>query len=509
MQVLAKLGGRGFTQVANSYLKDGNLDGKFSALKQSLKRPDEETFRLLRAISENQGYQKDAVLLPRSALEALAYHNRWPDVVHGMMLWRSSSPREVVDALLSHPPLDEVNLAPAIADVTDEDSPSPGSVRVLGFARYSPLNARVRSLLASTPPESELALACAVNLGFCEDDATEAVSLIAGQLGVEDHRYQARLALLRIGSSTSIDALFADLRLRFDLSLAIQLAHRADSEQRAIELIKTYMAELSTPRLEDALDELLIWDQELIVPLLGDVRIRDRLLESSFSDEGNSRVVGSKARAIRALGRFDREAANHAALRAFKNTEGHDRQLYPNLIVEFSGREAVDILVAQAAIEASTLVIWSIASALEALDYVDALSALFTSPELSRRLTGCKLAERIRLSDSMATMLRSLTEDLDNSVVAAACCALRFQRDARSAEMLKEAVQSERDLSRRWILIDALLSVSLVGEKDQPFPTWVNEVFGGSGQLERHYVEEGLKLRRDELNKEAAERDKG
>lgn len=285
MQVLAKFGGEGFTQVVNAYLRNGDQYERLSNLGQGFKRPDEETFRLLRAIIEDEEVQRDYPPLPRLALEVLAYHRQWSDVVHGMMLWRSSSPREVLDALLSRPPLAEADLAPAIADVSIEELPSPGSVRVLGFARYRLLNSRVRHLLASAAFESELALACVVNLGLCEDDSAEAVSLIEDQLRVEEHRHQAKVALLRIGSPASIDALLVDLQSRFDLSLAIDLAHRTDSEERAIKLIKSHMAALSTPQLEDALDDLLTRDQNLIVPLLDDVRIRDLLRESSFADE--------------------------------------------------------------------------------------------------------------------------------------------------------------------------------------------------------------------------------
>jgi hypothetical protein len=100
-----------------------------------------------------------------------------------------------------------------------------------------------------------------------------------------------------------------------------------------------------------------------------------------------------------------------------------------------------------------------------------------------------------------------LTEDSDDAVVAAVSRALKFQRAAQHGDALMQALLSEQDPSRRWILIDALLAVADPGDSQQPFPRWVSEAFSHSPSLERDYVIEKLKERGKMLEEEAKKRD--
>jgi hypothetical protein len=415
---------------------------------------------------------------------------------------------QVAEALLSQTSLDKSALSPAILEVKGAEFPSPGSVFAVGLARSSLLNEKLRSLLASVPPDSDLALACVVSLGLCLDDSTEAITLVVQQLGIEKHRYQAKIALRRIGNQASLDALLADLRSQFDLSVAIDLYQRPDSSGQALEIITSYLAPLLTYQMVDVLDRILDLSEDLVAPLLEDVRVRDFLRERSFADERHGWSIGSKATAIRGLARFDRYAAQLAAIKSLQNEKSHDRGQFPCLVIELAGEQAVEMLVEQACVEKSTLVIWSIARALDNQDYTGALSETLRSADPARRQAGCSLAEKLRLPITMISKLDALAEDPDNAVVTAACRAFSSQRAFQDSDALMKAVLDESDSIRRWILIDALLTIADPGDAHRRFPGWVSDIFGSSAYLEQEYVTKKLGERRDEIEKEAVELDR-
>jgi hypothetical protein len=86
--------------------------------------------------------------------------------------------------------------------------------------------------------------------------------------------------------------------------------------------------------------------------------------------------------------------------------------------------------------------------------------------------------------------------------------ALASQRAFQDAETLRKAVLEEWDSSRRWILIDALLSIADPGDAHRPLPGWVSDIFGSSAYLEQEYVTKKLEERRNEIEKEAVELDR-
>ncbi|MFO0906910.1 MAG: hypothetical protein U0794_00870 [Isosphaeraceae bacterium] len=506
--LLQKLGGTGFTRVVNAYLKASTRWGRLPALDIAFKRPNEETIDLLRSIGQQKELWGDFILEQTRALEVLAYLGYWGDVVRGVMRWGLGLRLQLTRAFLSRAPLEEAVLGPAIAEVSGEDVPSPGSVFVLGLSRWCALTERVRSALASTPIESDLALSCMITLGLCQDDSPTAVSLIIAQLGVEKLRWQAKIALLRIGSGGAIDALLGDLRNQFDLGLAIDLYHRSDSRERALQIIKTRLNAVSDYQMEELLEGLLDLGDDLTAPFLDNVRVRDLLRERSFADEGSGWRTGSKAAAIRGLARFDKERATLAALKALENPGAHDREHYPYLLVDLEGERAAKMLLQQAVVEKTTSVIWAIARALDGAESGDILATMLKPGDTARRLAASRIAERMRVSDAVLPMLESLTEDPDNAVVTAATRALRFQRAARATHELIGAMKAEHDPGRRWVLIDAILEVADPGDSFRPSPQWFADAFGTSPFLEHEYVVDRLKERQLKLEQEAKRRDK-
>jgi len=367
---------------------------------------------------------------------------------------------------------------------------------------------RVRAILSSVSADSDVALACLITLGLCQDDSPEAVSLVVAQLGVEKHRWQTKIALLRIGSEAAVAALLLDLENQFDLSVAIDLYQRTDSRERALKIIKAHLLGASTHQVEEDLGPLLDLSDGLAAPFVEDVRVRDLLRERSFAEEGSGWRTGSKASVIRGLALFDPERAILAALKALENPNARDREHYPYLLVELVGDEAIKLLIGQALVEKSTPVLWAISRALDESGHKEAVTALLQSGDATQRLTGARIAERLAVTDTDVEMLELLAGDPDDDVVIAATRALTFQRAARNADELKRALRAEQDLSRRWVLIDAIMEVADPGDEHRPFSRWVSEVFGTSPSLEQEYIEENINKHRKKLRDEVTKRDK-
>ena len=166
------------------------------------------------------------------------------------------------------------------------------------------------------------------------------------------------------------------------------------------------------------------------------------------------------------------------------------------------------MLVKQALAENSTSVIWAIARrSVNRITGVfsrrcsrratrrDAWRAAGSPRECDSQLRPCRCSNHWRKIPT-TPWLRPLQERL------------KFQRAAKNADALMEALLHEEDPSWRWNLIDALLEVADPGDSHRPFPRWVSEVFRHSPSLEQDYVIEKLKAQRKSLEEEAKKRDK-
>ena len=96
-----------------------------------------------------------------------------------------------------------------------------------------------------------------------------------------------------------------------------------------------------------------------------------------------------------------------------------------------------------------------------------------------------------------------MLEDPEEDVAKAAHEALRMRRDAREAELLSDALETEQEPGRRWVLLDALLDLGDPGSNDHPLPDWVVRALRGRPFLERDYIREKLEKRRKSIKKEA------
>ena len=155
------------------------------------------------------------------------------------------------------------------------------------------------------------------------------------QLNADKNEYGVLSGLLQSNSEVALYALIARLHAKFNISLAIDLVRKPHTRQRATEIIRTRLRDASSDQLQELLTPLLSLEDEFLAPFLEGGRIRDALREWSFGEEASGSIVGSKAMAIRGLSKFDRDAAFLVARKTLQNSNSHDREYYPYLLVEF------------------------------------------------------------------------------------------------------------------------------------------------------------------------------
>jgi hypothetical protein len=504
LRVLYKFGGNGFTRVVNRYLQAASRYGRLRGLELAFKRPDETTIELLRDITMRNERWDGRILEQGMAMEALVYLGRWQEAVVPIIRWGLPVRMRLLRECVGHGPVEDSVIAPALEALDRGETINTGAILALGLGGRSDQVARIRSILRCAGPGSELAQACVISLGLLRDFSPEAVELLIDQLNWDQARYGVLIGLLESDSEAALDALISRLHARFNISLAIDLVRKPYTRERAAAIIRTRLRDASVNQFQELLTPLIGIEDELLTPFLECDRIRDYLREQSFADEGSNWIVGAKVMAIRGLSKFDHDAAFLAALKTLQNPNSHDRESYPYLLVDIDGARATEALLEHAFVEEDPVVFQSMARALRAVDLSGHLLCWATSEKVECRLATCRMAAaNAGSANTLSTILRKLVGDPDEEVAQAARDALLKQRDARAVESLLTSVLSMEDPGLRWILLDALLQLGDPGDEYQPWPAWALTVARDRPSLERDYINDRLKERREALANEA------
>ncbi len=403
LELLYKIGGTGFIRVVNQYLQLTSQLEQRRGLKMAFRRPDETTIELLRRITTTAEIWDHHMLDRSRAVQVLIYLKQWEEAIVAMIRWNLPVEPELLRACVRQGAIDATAIAPALRDLEREEVIDTGAVLALGLGGRIDQTARIRSILHETPPGSDLAQACVISLGLLHDSSTEAVELLIAQLNVDEDDYEILIGLIQSDSELALDALIERLHAKFNISLAIDLISKPHTRQRATEMIHARLRDTPDDQLQELVIPLLSLEDEFLAPFLKTSRIRDALRERSFGEEAWGWTVGSKAIAIRGLSKFDRDAAFLAARKTLQNSNSHDREYYPYLLVEFDAERATETLLEQALVEKNPLILRSMARALQEVDLSEILSHWVISEDVERRLAACRMvAANARGSDVIA-----------------------------------------------------------------------------------------------------------
>jgi hypothetical protein len=504
IEILYKIGGSGFTKVVNSWLASGNFNGHFDGLNLAIKRFDQETINELVQITQQEELLNDFPYEQGKAAFVLAQLGQVNAVIKAIMRWGRSW------NLDSIPLDDDVTLA-IFDNLQFNDKILPGTIIAIGVAgRTDKLNI-VRAALKNSPQDSKVVLACIITIGRLHDDSPETTELIAKHLEIEEHRHAARVALLQIASNNALDKLLDHLEKQYDEWLVVNLFNYDYSFNRALNEVQKHLENKSDRDKLKTLSNLSKTSQgdKILSILLGQKEFKDIARSGLYIDENSSsRHIGLKVSAIEILAMFDKDVAFEAAWATLQDINAHDREYYPYIMVSIDKQRAISSLISQLGVEYSCRVIWAIRSALSGVSNLIHIDRLLKSPNTLEKLAAVRLAGWIKLPTELENELKKCLNEIDEHISLSARESLEQIDIFHEVEVLIEAINSEQDISRKWILLDALLAIADPGDEHTNWPCWASELFKTLPPHMQHYFYETIKKRRDELSKEMDSKDK-
>jgi hypothetical protein len=203
--ILYKMGGAGFTRVVNHWLASSEPYARLEGIHAAFKRPDQDTVRLLEAISLTR-YEDDVKWHPSLAGKSLAIAEAWKSAVKTIVFWHKDAHRDTIYARAGQGPLSDEEMAPALEAL--RDSPKhPGALMALGFGKRSEYVGHIARVLDEEKGDNDVSNACVWALSLLPKLTPEAVEALDRRLARPDGRWLVIQALLKDGSEQAARAL--------------------------------------------------------------------------------------------------------------------------------------------------------------------------------------------------------------------------------------------------------------------------------------------------------------
>ncbi|MDY0169237.1 MAG: ATP-binding protein [Thermoguttaceae bacterium] len=501
LALLARMGGPGLTTVLNDWLRRGDRHGRLQAIQMAPRNPDSETLTLLAERALNQELWGTFPLEQGYAALALADSGCWRDVISYIVHWRLRCLSQVFQYHREVDRLDDRAMAAAVERVAEGKALDVGVIEALGFGHRTEFTGAMCNALQNAVPDSDTAHACVRALTHFQDHSDAAVPLLVTQLAVPSHCNNAAIALLVNGTDAALRALLVHLRHHYDHATALNLLNIDRMRDHVVPLVKQELCAEDqfggVKRISMALD--WVQDNAVVDELLSEEHVQEYLQEKAFCEEDCVWFVGTKAAAIRALGRLEPATAYTAALTAIRNEDAHDREMYPSLMVAIDSRSAVADLLEHAPREHCASVRWAIGRALAGEDCRETLQKLFASTQPADRAAACDICGFLSSSRWVVECLRTALDDPAHCVFHAAREALRRLEDRSNTRRLVDVLCNETDRCYRWALLDALIASGDTGDESQPCPAWADEVAKRIPLSMRQYLCEEIRKRRKRL----------
>ncbi len=505
LAALYRMAGSELTTVVNSYLTADDRYALLDGIDLVAKRPNDETIRLLTALSESNETWDGHFAIQCKAAEVLADVNEWLPVLALIERIGLATLTEVTD-YARHDRRPPPELAAGVTDRvrTNIANSSPGALLIVGMGGRESDGPLLREVLSACQPESKQAHACVIALELLPDKSEESVPLLEAQLPL--HEFSAINALIVNGTRSALQALREHQQnTKLNVAITISLLNRLPVGTELIsEIVQLLESQVRSNGYWDVNQNLsIIVDhiarRDTIDSILASSLIREHLRTAAFADEGSSWFTGSKAAAIRCLSRFDKHAAYLAARTALQNVDWHDRELYPYLLVEYGKMQAIPILYDQLTRESESKVSRAICRSLALIEHTDHVLQRLDSTDPTERRTACIAAGWARAkSNDLRDKLQALVGDKVEDVADTA--AKTSQGLALQAEslMLLDSLMKENDAAKRWLMLDCLLATADLGDEHRPWPTEDNPLRDVLTPLQINYVIDRLKSLREE-----------
>jgi hypothetical protein len=501
--MLAKIGGEGLTEFVNRCIEIGDRYGCMEGLRYAARRRSALTVSLLAQVTQRDDLWDVSAVLQGYAASALAALGCWREVVAYYVRWGVNVLRVVNEYRSEAAQLSDEHLEPALAVMRASHGLTPGVALALAFGNRSDYLVAIRGAFAQAAPESNLAVACTVALGWLGDNEATSLPLLERLLRVPDRQGIAVITLLANASDEAIRLVLRYLQTDYQNWIAVRLLNDPRTSREVIVLTQRHLREATPKVRHDSTVELLagVSDTAALDEVFWDPNVRDLLRDAAFDDR-LAEQPGARRAAIRGLARSDPSAAFFAARTALQG-DGPDREGYPYVLVELDPAAAIPLLMEHALAEKKASVLFAIGRAFAHTDCGPTIRNYLLSPDAKRRRAGAHVATRLTTADWLVEALRRCLGDTDFKVATAAREALetlRLQDDARD---LAAALVTETDVPHRWVLLDALIGTADPGDLERPLPAWARTVQEHLPHAMRTYLAKQLEDRRNKVLREA------
>ncbi len=485
LKVLLKIGGEGHGRVVSAFLDADSQYGKLDAIQESRQNPGHDVTQKVRrlAVSDERWDDTDTPVLQMESIRALASVGDGDGVLSAALTLGLAVPADIASWLRPGVQPTEEAIEGASRIVQERDATKlPGALIGLGlFGCVEAIGDMVAVL--RDPPDSAAQVAAVVGLGQLGEQANSAVDLIGNCIADDKLRHVAVVALSRIGTDTARLRLLASLEDAWDIHRAIWLTQfsevRPEAVKRIVDQLRSSDEHASIVLFDDVGVFLAQASEDVLDQVLPSLpAVGDRIREAAFAREGSGWIVGSKASAIRGLAAIDRDGAFLAARKALRDTESHDRHLYPPLLSRFNAEEAREEFLRLAATEKNNAVLWSMAHAMRSDDIPWLLTQL-SSASTTVRSAACRLAVGSgSADDSIVERLLEILADSDERITNVAEQSLSLmRRQQRASELAEELDRPERVVGLTpWALLDAALQVGDSGYEGAQWPPWAKRM---------------------------------
>lgn len=508
ISVLQKIGGDGFTRLANHHLRTAQTRlGIRDGFLLGIRRPNEETVRLVVEIAHDakrgRPLENGFPLVQYEVVKALASMGQWREMVQGGLRLGLRTPKTLPKYLEGHVFNDE-ELEDALSELRS-GAPSPGALLMVGFSGRTELASDVRAIYRRSERDSERALACLLALESLGDLESEEIFL--DNIDSPKNGWVALRALLgTVRTPRSDEALLDRLRYLREAEggnrqmLAMNLLIREETRERAARLLWGHLGQR----------ELLLYTGDTIefLAALDLPDVREFLRNAAFSDQRGTWHGADRHAAILGLARFEPDAAFEAARVLFRSDDG-DRLLCPETLLKLNSEAALTLFQETLATTKDFLLIAAIGEALDRRQPKEPFHAWLRDCDPKVRQGTCFAMESLRWSRELEELILPCLRDRNWDVRVAARAAFENLRLSKETTRLAEAVTGETELSRRWILVDAALAIGYPGVvAGYGALSWFGPMIEGQPYVLRGHALAKLKEKRKKLRDKLAKRER-
>ncbi|HEY3571927.1 MAG TPA: hypothetical protein VGP73_28615 [Thermoanaerobaculia bacterium] len=510
ISVLQKLGGEGFTLLANYYLRSAKTRlGIRDGLLLGVQRPNGETVQLVIELAHDAdrgGQTEDGFpLVQYEVVKALAALGQWREMVRGCLRLGLKTPRSLPEYLEGHVFTDE-ELTDALSEL-HSGAPSPGALLTIGLSGRPNLSPEIRAIYRASESDSETALACLLALQHLRDLESEDIFL--ENLDSPKNGWVAVRALLGAvrtprGDEAVLERLRHLGRVKVKGSeqqiLVMNLLIREDTRERAAQILWDHLS----PR------EILFYTGDTIehLAVLDRPEVKEFLRNAAFSDHQGAWHRADRHAAIEGLRRFEPETAFEAAKALFRSDDG-DRLLCPETLLKIDAEAALLLFRETLVTTKDFLLVAAIGEALDRHGPTEPLRAWLTDSDPRARQGACFVMESLGGSAELEAMALSLLQDSSWDVRAAARVALEDLQLSRETARLAREVKREGALSRRWVLVDAALTIGYPGVvAGYGAHSWFGPMIEGQPYTLRTHALSKLEEKRKKLRDTLAKRER-